>query len=245
MKRLCARAFGTLLLALVAMGAAALPVQVFGPAGLAANDAVDWAQLPDDGSALPSPLDVVTGLGRVVTATDGTGFNRLTEGSSWIGNFAIGDAVLWTSVDGSDALTSASLLLSFAQPVYGLGAQIQANYYGAFSATLELFDGAVPLGLFVISGLSTVDGDGSAPYLGAVDSLPSITAARFTLTTPAQDCSDLLLNCGFALGRVDLRGVGEPPTLAMVLAAALAVAALRAGAPSRTSVQPRKPRLTG
>ena len=226
MKSLRARLL-PLLLAVAATSAAALPVQVFDPAALAANDVVDWAQLPEDGNPYPSPLGVTSGLGRAVTVADGVGFNRLTEGSSWIGNFTIGDAVLWTSVDGSDALTSPTLLLSFAQPVYGLGAQIQPNYYGPFSATMELFSGSLSLGMFVISGSSTADEDGSAPYLGAIDSVPSITSARFTLTAPTQDCTDLLFNCGFALGRVDLRAVGEPPTLAIVAAALLAVAALR------------------
>lgn len=226
MKSLRARVL-PLLLAVVATSAAALPVQVFDPAALAANDLVDWAQLPEDGNPHPSPLGVTSGLGRAVTVADDVGFSRLTEGSSWIGNFTIGDAVLWTSVDGSDALTSPTLLLSFAQPVYGLGARIQPNYYGPFSATLELFSGSLSVGMFALAGSSTDAEDGSAPYLGAVDSLPSITAARFTLTAPPQDCTDLLFNCGFALGRVDLLVVGEPPTLAVVVAALLAVGVLR------------------
>lgn len=226
MKSLIARVL-PVLLAVAAASASALPLQVFGSAALAPNDGVEWAQLPEEGSPYSSPLTVFSGLGRPVTSGDGVGFNRLTEGSSWIGNFTPGDAVLWTSADGSDATTSATLLLTFDQPIYGLGAQIQANYYGPFSATLELFDGSSLLGMFGISGLSTADADGSAPYLGALDSLTSITAARFTLAAPAQDCADLLMNCGFALGRVDLRVVSEPPSLAAVLAWALAMGTLR------------------
>ena len=213
----------TALLAACAMASTAAPVQVFDRAALAPNDAVDWSRLAD-GSVYPSPLPVSSLSGRSVLADDGVGFTALTEGLSWIGVFSIGDPLLFTSIDQTDAGSSESLLLTFAEPVYGVGTQIQANYYGPYSAGLQLYSGSSVIASFVVAGLSTPFEDGSAPYLGALDSAPTITAARYTILTPSASCARLDLDCGFAINQLDVRALAEPPGFA-VLAATLAAAA--------------------
>ena len=213
------------LLATCATAAHASPIQVFDRAALAPNDAVDWSQLADS-TVYPSPLSVTSALGRGVLADDGVGFTGLTEGVSWVGVFNVGDALLFTSVDQTDTGSAETLLLSFAQPVYGVGTQVEANFYGPYAAGLQLYSGSVVVASFVMHGSSTTAEDGSAPYLGALGDAPTITAARYTILTPSASCPLLDQDCGFAINRLDLRVnvVPEPPTAAM-LAAALAVAA--------------------
>jgi hypothetical protein len=228
MRRLIAPGVTWLIFAVAASAALALPIQVSSPAALSPNDAVNWAQLAETDNPFGSPLDVISNSGMPVIASGGLGFNRLTEGVSWLGNFTGGDAVLWTSVDGTDDTTSPMLVLTFASAVQGLGASIQPNYYGPFTATLEVFSGSASLGLFVVLGDSTDEQDGSAPYLGALDAAATITSVVFSITFPPQDCTDLDLNCGLAINQLDLRlaqvtAVSEPGTLSLLLSALVGI----------------------
>jgi hypothetical protein len=213
------------LLAVCAFAVQAAPVQVLNRDALTANDAVDWSQLVDS-AVYPSPLTVLTTSDGPVVADDGVGFTGLTEGTSWVGVFNIGDALLFTSVDQTDAGSAETLLLTFAQAVYGVGTQIEANYYGPFDARLDLYSGSLVVASFVVHGSSTTAEDGSAPYLGALGDAPTITAARYSIITPSPSCPMLDQDCGFAINQLDLRvsAAPEPPT-AVLFAAALAVAA--------------------
>jgi hypothetical protein len=139
--------------------------------------------------------------------------------------FNIGDPLLFTSVDQTDAGSAESLLVTFAQPVYGVGTQIEANYYGPFDAQLDLYSGSVVTASYVVHGSPTAEDD-SAPYLGALSDASTITAARYSILTPSASCPNLDQDCGFAINRLDLRvsATPEPPT-GMMFAAGLAFAA--------------------
>ncbi len=78
------------------------------------------------------------------------------QNSGWSGNFAPGTALLWTASAGPD------ITLTFAQPVYGAGAQIQADYFGAFTAEV-IVNGTQH---FTETGNSTSAGDNSAIFIG-------------------------------------------------------------------------------
>src|SRR5687767_10153872 len=102
--------------------AEATPIQVSNRMAFAPSDAIDWAaQLPESAGPYGPVLNVLSTNGLFVTANDGVGFNRLTEGVSWFGNFAPGSALIWTSLDGTNANTSGALVLNFATPVQGVG----------------------------------------------------------------------------------------------------------------------------
>ena len=60
-------------------------------------------------------------------------FQRRDQGNGWSGNFALGDALLWTQ-----GLVG-PMVIEFDQPVVGAGAQIQVNAIGAFTATLNVY----------------------------------------------------------------------------------------------------------
>ncbi len=191
---------------------------------IVSNDSFDWGQYAD-GVPMGSPIGATSALLRTGTLSDGGAFTGLVEGTSWFGNFAVGDNVLFTG-DASDLVpTSDSFEMAFDTPVAGLGLQITSNLYGAFTAALEVFSGATSLGSFSVGG--TMDGseDGLAPFLGALSDAVDIDRAVFTLTS----------NNGFGLGVNRLlttdtpnapNPIPEPATLGL-LGAGLAAVLLR------------------
>jgi hypothetical protein len=85
--------------------------------------------------------------------------------------------------------------LQFAGPVAGVGATIQADGPGQFSAQIQVFNGATSLGSFTVAS----DPNGDAFYIGVLDqSGANITAVVFSLTSCVGVCAD------FALGPVSL-----------------------------------------
>jgi hypothetical protein len=64
-----------------------------------------------------------------------------------------------------------------------LGLQITSNFYGAFTASLEVFNGATSLGIFNVAGVMDGNEDGTAPFLGALSNAVDINRAVFTLTS--------------------------------------------------------------
>ncbi|MDM3859799.1 MAG: hypothetical protein PT118_08160 [Aphanizomenon gracile PMC644.10] len=105
--------------------------------------------------------------------------------NSWRGNFAPGDNLLSSRGDGP-------ITIVFANPVFGAGAQIQANSYGSFTANLTAYDVSNnSLGTFNLPGLSNGNADNSAIFIGVADSTASI--AKLTFSVPDSD-DDFVIN---------------------------------------------------
>jgi len=178
--------------------AQAATIQVGSAAGLGANDSFDWGQIhviddngtpgdttDDFAAAQNSPLAVVSSLARSGSLSDGTGgqFTGLIQGTDFFGNFASGDAVLFTG-DVLDAdLFSDTFTMTFVTPVAGVGTQIQSNLLGIFTASLEVFGGATSLGVFDVGG--DFSDSNSAPFLGVRSGAANIDRAVFTLISNA------------------------------------------------------------
>jgi hypothetical protein len=176
--------------------AQAATIQVGSAAVLSANDPFDWGQIrviddngtPGDPSddfaaAQNSPIAVVSSLARNGSISDGAGgqFTGLIQGTDFFGNFAIGDAVLFTG-DAFDAEPfSDTFTMTFVTPVAGVGTQIQSNFLGLFTASLEAFSGATSLGIFGVGG--DFSDSNSAPFLGIHSDAANIDRAVFTLTS--------------------------------------------------------------
>jgi hypothetical protein len=61
-------------------------------------------------------------------------FERRDQGSDWLGNFAPGDHLIWTRD------VAGAMVIDFAVPVLGAGAQIQRDAYGTFTGTIQAYD---------------------------------------------------------------------------------------------------------
>jgi hypothetical protein len=178
---------------------------------LAPNDSIDWGQLGPDSTGLPSSTAVTSanGLAATVTTADPTGLLRVDEGLSWIGNFTVGDHLI-TSNQSSDF----NLTIGFASPVSGAGAQIQLDNAGPFTATIAAFSGTNSLGTFTEDGLSTALEDGSAIFIGVLDTKAEITSIVFGISNPPSVSGD------FAIDSLLINSVPEPSSLVLAAIAA-------------------------
>ncbi len=179
----------------------AAPVVVTSRAALAGNDFIDWGLFGPTSTTVTDPSNINSNNG-VITATvsmpSGNDFLRVDQGSGWGGNFAAGDRLLWTNID------NGPMVISFDKPVSAAGAQIQADFYGAFTATINVYDASNNLiGTFNFNGNSNGNADNSAIFLGAADTSPTIKRIEYSVVSSATPNDD------FAVNQLDII---DPPT---------------------------------
>lgn len=149
------------------------------------NNSVDWAVLGPSGTIVPSGTSVNAALfGTVVTVAHSAGVDlgRLDQGSGWSGDFAPGDALLWTRNVAGD------LILDFSVNIWGGGAQIQRDAFGAFTGTLSAYDSGLNLlGSFSLAGNSTSNADNSAMFMGIFSTDSNIRRLVFSVDSGAED----------------------------------------------------------
>jgi len=179
------------------------------------NDSANWNQL---GATIPNPFSANSSGGLHITGSfavsGGTG-QVLVQGTSFSGNFANGDFLISTTANGNGPLT-----LAFSQGIIGAGAQIQADFFGPFTAQLEARNGSTSLGSFSEAGISNSAGDNSAIFIGLKDlSGANITSLVFSVPTCAipSTCTDFAIN----QLSLDTRRVFEPNSF-LLLSSALA-----------------------
>ncbi len=92
-----------------------------------------------------------------------TNFTLMQQGGGWTGNFSSGEYLIWNQ-DANNFTGNAGPIgvLFFNAGVTAAGAQIQADFYGDFVATVCDQDS----NCFSENGSSTSNGDGSAIFLG-------------------------------------------------------------------------------
>lgn len=178
-----------------------------GPGCLNGTDSFNWATnygppfnpIPNNSIAI-SNSGVLTAL--VNFAGGGNGL-RVDQGNGWNGNFSPGDALLWTNSPGQGPLT-----FTFNQPLSGLGANIQDDFFGSFTALLQVFDAHGNLiGSFSENGTSNSNGDGSAIFIGIAND-PGIMSAVFSIADCSCDPND------FAINQLDVTTAAEPGVIA-------------------------------
>jgi hypothetical protein len=149
------------------------------PFGLGVNDYILWDQLGPSFTVLEGPQAVTTvnGGGGVSVFSDGGKLSLDRQGSAWSGNFSPQTPVITNFFD------QGKITITFADPVKGVGAQIQSGIYGAFHATMHI-NGGGPGGYTLLEdGVSTDAGDGSAIFLGLLSDVEDITEVTFEVTT--------------------------------------------------------------
>ena len=142
---------------------------------------------------------------------------NLVQGTSWSGNFSNGMGLIYNGVLtlGNDP---GGILLSLDNPAYGVGAYIQNDIYGSFTATISLYDAAFNLlGTFSAPGVSD-NNVGTALFIGAYDTSADVSYALF-------DTNDDIFAIGSAkLMTQQYNPVPEPGTLALLVPSALGLA---------------------
>ena len=185
-------------------------ILVTGASALAPNDAIDWGQLGSDSTSFPSSTAVTSagGLGASVTTDDPSGLVRVDEGNSWVGNFTVGDHLIT-----NNQLAFAPLTIDFATPISGAGAKIQLDSSGPFTASIEAFSGSTSLGTFMEDGNSTSLEDGSAIFIGVLDTTPSITSLVFGIENPPSFQGDFAIDSLL----INTSSVPEPTSSVMAM----------------------------
>lgn len=166
---------------------------------LSGNEYIDWGTAGPEFSYLGSSFGVFASGGMPVLVSAPvsiTGMERVDEGSSWFGNFGLGDELLWTGLGHYGPITLDPLAL-----VRGVGAQIQLDDYTSFTARIEAFAvGGASLGVFDLGGLSTGAEDNSAIFIGLLSDLYDIDKVEFSILSTAGDPALR----DFAINQVDL-----------------------------------------
>ena len=144
----------------------------------------------------------------------GQGFYNLQQGATWNGNMPGGMGLVYNGGLFGNIPTGIAAQLD--QSVSGVGAYIQADYFGPFSATITLFD-ALDQAIFSYTAFGNSDTNtGTALFLGAYSSTP-IWAVQF-------DVVDVYGNDIFAIGTMKLNATPEPSSLVLFGTSALGLA---------------------
>lgn len=177
----------------------------------ASVDTVDWSQLGPSFTILstPQPFTSAGGITGLIGLNDFDPFQLRVQGNGWNGNFFPGETVLWNQDQtGFDD----SIVAIFSTGTFGGGAQIQADTFGAFVGTLNVYDTSLNLIASVVeNGNSTSAGDGSAIFIGWQSSSANVGALQFLV-------SDINGANTVAIGTMSIytsSAVPEPGTLVM------------------------------
>jgi hypothetical protein len=182
------------LLAALLLGCVAAQAQTLVTTRPTGTDSVNWSQLGSYSTSIPNPFsftttDGVAGTGSYATATG----EVMQQAVTWAGNFASDDYLNWTEGNGP-------LTLDFTSGYSQIGAQIQEDAYGAFTA--ELCDA---FGCVTEDGDSTSNDDDSAIYIGISSGTSDIDWVTFSLTSSGGSLGN------FAINQMTLNGPTSVP----------------------------------
>jgi hypothetical protein len=151
--------------------------------GLCGNDLINWNQLPAPVATVTTPVNIASGKGLAGTLTSNVGsiFTDQQASGFWNGNFGPGDYLVGTG----QGMAASPIEITFATPVWGVGAQMGYGANGSFLAAISVFGpDSVPLGSYDVSGTESTAGDNSAPFIGVLDNAGGISTVEL-LTLPS------------------------------------------------------------
>jgi hypothetical protein len=213
-KRILALALGLLALTFSSFGAI---VGLTDP-GAFTGDTIDWCQFGCTAAQVPVGSNwVSSGASTGQVGNDGTlqPTYNLQQDVNWFGNFPSGMGLIYNGSHFGN--TPTDIALTFDQAQQGFGAYIQADFVGAYTATITLYDLS-----YQLLGTFSEDSAGSAVFIGAYDSLKDVGA--ITLVAYGIGGS---YEPDFAIGQGRFySAVPEPGSMALMGSALIGLAAL-------------------
>ena len=166
------------------------------PVGTSLHGFLGFANNGDSASA------TVTGA---PATTKGT---LIRQGTNWFGNFNPGEYGIWTGNPNSFPNGFGPLTVVMGNSYGAIGAYIQQDFFGAFTAKLDAYNGSTLLGSVTLNGNSNGT-PGTALFIGALDKTgPNITKAVFSETAGNHTNN-------FSIATMYL-GVPEPSTMVLL-----------------------------
>ncbi len=168
----------SLRLAAVAVVFATTPLvaqtQVTDRAEIVEASTVDWAQLGEDFTLVPTPFNFSTDLGEA-TGTHAGFASVFTVGVTWMGGFTPGETVLFDDVG--------MLTFSFASNIAAFATQAWFSV-GSGDVRIEAFRGASSIGFFEVFTLGGIaENNGQASVVGISD-LGGFDQVRLSAASP-------------------------------------------------------------
>lgn len=139
------------------------------------DDSVDWCQFGCTGASLASPQGWMSAGGNTGSVgLDMQNFYNLQQGNGWNGVFPAGMGLVYNGAYFGN--TPADISATFDNSVVGVGAYVEPNYFGPYTATITLFDqNYLSIGSFTTTADTS---SGSALFIGAFGDVP-VYAATF------------------------------------------------------------------
>jgi hypothetical protein len=229
-----ARLCGLAAMSMLATGAAQAGVVSLWD-GTGSNDTTSWAGLGGDGTVIPSPFSATSAAGNPVTGSfaGGTGLVAVqcpaSPSCSWTGGFPAGDTLVW-AFDAANAVGTGPVTLALGNPVLAGGVELQSDSVVQFTAQVEAFAGATPLG----SASITSDPAGDPVFIGIQDTVAEITSLVFSMTScGGDDCADFAMDSLITKNAVTPPPPTPEPASLFLLGSALAAMGLRNSRRSR------------
>jgi len=142
-----------------------------------------------DGATISNPFALPYSGGNATFSMPGGSFQRATQGTSWGGNFAPGDALLWTNYN------PGPLDIVFSGGVGAFATQIQSNYFGTGQALISAYDASSTLlGSFSVPSTSNSNGDDSTALVGVAIDGGDNPIARISLDISGFSGTDFAIN---------------------------------------------------
>jgi hypothetical protein len=182
------------------------------------TDYVNWCQFGCGAGVYTTPQAWVsfgTGYTGLVGNTNAQNWQNLQQSTSWGGNFATNMGLVYNGVS-TIGTTPTSIGIYLDQPVFGIGAWIQADWFGGFTASVTLLDSNLsPMFTYFANGNSTSIPN-TALFIGAYDGTADIWGVIFNTTANGFHDQD------FAIGEVRIGSpVPEPSTLLLLVPSVL------------------------
>ena len=172
------------------------------------TDSIDWDVFgpPLTVWSTPQNWTSITNSGEMgIVGT--TNFTSMQQSVTWNGNFTPGDFLIWNQDVNNFTGNAGPIGVVFNTPVSAAGAQIQADFFGAFTATVCDQAG----NCFSEAGNSNSNGDGSAIFIGIAND-PGITFLTFSVVDISGNNNEAIDTVFFQNGTT----IPEPGTLMLL-----------------------------